>query len=447
VMTASWLAVQQLANHWHIGLSSPQSLVSVAAFVLSTRLARREDGRQMPSFWAYVLPATSVVGYTIGLSYARASGSVTTAALVIDAVLGLILAVAYLRLSHSSLWDYLTNIRGSLLAAAAVNWGFGLVSIAETNNYGAMFAYLAASTAILVWYGLVYGSRIAIFAIYGAGVVLAIDGDVAFGSAVRPSGFELEFATAILALVTALATFVLEAKLTRLKGTLIRWAIPLGIVLVPSACYTIATSAVSFANQSTSDIARFIAVSVVSIVGVLLGIRIGNRGITTATTTSLMLALVPGIWFRIAEITTNPSITAETRALLVAVTVYALVYIYRKNTHVSLPSLVIWGIPVVISLSVTFIDAMNAVHRTLTAEDWIRFAILMGAGALFLVVGAMRRIAGMFYPGLFTVVVSVIPYAWSNGGYLFPVLLVISGLIVWAAIRLDRFSGWLKALD
>jgi len=264
---------------------------------------------------------------------------------------------------------------------------------------------------------------------------------------VRPSGFELEFATAILAIVTALATLVLEARLKRFGGTLIRWAIPLGIVLVPSACYTIATSAVSFAQQSTSDIARFIAVSVLSIVGVLLGLRIGNRGITTATTTSLMVALVPGIWFRIAEISTSPSITNETRALLVAVTVYSLVYIFRKNTHISLPSLVIWGIPVVISLSMTFIDAMNAVHRTLTAEDWIRFAILMGAGALFLVVGAMRRVAGMFYPGLFTVVVSVIPYAWSNGGYLFPVLLVISGLIVWAAIRLDRFSGWLKALD
>ena len=450
-LVTGWLLAYYLTDKFHIGVSSISSLVAVALFVAITVLARRDQSKSIPGAWAYVLPSTSLVGYIVGVgsvtSLAGGRTAIPAAGLVFDACLALVITVSYLRLANSKLWHELRNVRSSLAASAAVNWAFGLYSALNLENSTFTFVYLLATTAVVLWYGWTYQHRLAIFGIYVMGVVLAADADVAFGAQVNPSGYGLEFVTAILAAMTAIGTYVLEAKVQRFKGTLVRWAAPLGIVLVPSACYTIVTSAVSFAHQSSSSVTRFIAVSVISTVGVLVGIRIGNRGITTATTTSLMVALVPGLWYRIEDISTSPSITAETRALLVAVTFYVLVYIYRRNTHISLPSLVVWGVPVVISLSMTFIDAMNAVHRSLNAEDWIRFAILMSAGALFLVVGAMRRIAGMFYPGLLTVVVSVIPYAWSNGGYLFAVLLVIAGLIVWAAIRLDRFSGWLKALD
>jgi len=59
------------------------------------------------------------------------------------------------------------------MAAAAINWGFGLVSVAQTDSSSTVFVYVAATTAVLVWYGWTYSSRLAIFAIYGAGVALA----------------------------------------------------------------------------------------------------------------------------------------------------------------------------------------------------------------------------------------------------------------------------------
>jgi hypothetical protein len=91
---------------------------------------------------------------------------------------------------------------------------------------------------------------------------------------------------------------------------------------------------------------------------------------------------------------------------------------------------------------------MSALNQSaLTSEDWIRFGIVMGTGTSFLALGAIRRVAGLFYPGLITVVVTVLPYSWHAGGLFWAVLLLLAALIVWVAIKLDRFTGWLKALD
>jgi len=334
----------------------------------------------------------------------------------------------------------------SLVLSALLSWGTGALLVltqadALGNHYLSVLAYLALSSGIAVWYGLSYGNHMAVYATYGLGAGVAVMANV-WTNWAGPEVFGL-----IAAGYAILGNRIREAKIAKFKGTLVRWGLPLGIFLVTSAGYSVSYAASRFSTQTALEAGRFIAVGIVSTIGVLAGIRLGNRGITTASTTALMLALVPGLWFRIEDLTASATTRNETKALLVAVTVYSLTYIFRKNTSASLPSLVIWGVPVVIALSLSFTDALSATSHVLTAEDWIRFGVVMSAATTFLVLGAIRRIAGMFYPGLLTVVATVSPYSWQQGGFFWVVLLALAALIVWVAIRLDRFTGWLKALD
>jgi uncharacterized membrane protein (UPF0136 family) len=74
-----------------------------------------------------------------------------------------------------------------------------------------------------------------------------------------------------------------------------------------------------------------------------------------------------------------------------------------------------------------------------------------------LVLGALRRLGGLFVPGAIGVVASALPYAWkqitAQSWGLWVVLILVAALLVFVAIRLEQFrkgsksaSSWLKEL-
>ena len=74
-----------------------------------------------------------------------------------------------------------------------------------------------------------------------------------------------------------------------------------------------------------------------------------------------------------------------------------------------------------------------------------------------LVLGTMREVAGLFYPGLIGVLLTALPYGFKqtqkDQWFLWVLLLLIAGVMVWLALRLERMrkagrtsSAWLREL-
>jgi hypothetical protein len=226
------------------------------------------------------------------------------------------------------------------------------------------------------------------------------------------------------------------------------WGLPVLFAALPSTILTIATSTTPISAQSDSQIWRFVLVNVLAALVLVSGIRLGKRGLVWPTTTTLLIGLVPNLYYRIDDAFPDVSVQNEMKGLLFATTSYVLIYLFRKTQKLAVPSVVAVGIPAVISISVLFVDTLGALqHNQLEANDWIRFLVLIVVGTAFLTLGAIRKVAGLFYPGIVSVLVAAIPYAWQKTNYgSWVVLLLLAGLIVWVAIRLERFTGWLKEL-
>ena len=166
-----------------------------------------------------------------------------------------------------------------------------------------------------------------------------------------------------------------------------------------------------------------------------------------------MFEFVPALWYGIANFFSDygQSFVTELRGLLIAVTVYVVQTILRRAVHLKINSIVIWGIPAVVSLAPTLIDVWAALGHHVEASDWVRFVVLVSVSTGFLVIGAIRKLSGLFYPGFIGVITAIVPYAFSSnaGGGLWIVgaLVALAALIIWVAVRIDRFTGWLKELQ
>jgi hypothetical protein len=104
-----------------------------------------------------------------------------------------------------------------------------------------------------------------------------------------------------------------------------------------------------------------------------------------------------------------------------------------------------------------FLTFTSIGNTSLTEVDWWRFGILMGATVTLLVVGALRSLGGLFFPGLVGVIVGVLPYAFQpiarESWFLWVVLLIIAAVMVWIAVRLEQLrklgktgASWIKTL-
>ncbi|MFM5905645.1 MAG: hypothetical protein ACKORF_06035 [Micrococcales bacterium] len=448
---AAWLLLDQdlvLAQLFNFG--------AILSFIVTTWLLRRNPAGFNLNSWSVVLPVVSSLSIVIGLTLRGMNPVVNQPKLLWDLewIIGLALSVAYLFASRHRALKGLDRARNSTMASAALSWLLSAPYVVVLPSPGALeghwvaLAYFGISLLNLFTFARKFASKTALFVGYPIAILFALALRQLLRDlfAVNVNGPEL-FALG-LTIWTFLASWLYLKTFEAPRRTLYSWGIPAGTALLPSAAYLAFNSSQPLSAQSTEDVLRLVLLAIVATGLLVAGMRIGNLGLTAASTTALLVALVPSLYYRIDDIFTSVALRGEMKALLVAVTVYVLLYLLQRTRKIELPSLVAWGLPTVIALSVTLIDALNALQKTtLDTEDWVRFAVLIAVGTAVLVLGAIRKIGGFFYPGLISVLAAAIPYAFKPGGIgLWLILLSLAALIVWVAVRLDRFTGWLKQL-
>lgn len=453
-----WVLASQSFYEWHFPLSQLFNFAAIISFVLATWLLSRNPKGFNLDAWSIVLPIVSGISILIGLSYrfiffAYDAQKVGEWLLEAEWLIGLALAVAYLFISKNPVLENLGKAQRSALASASfswlLTWPIVLTSSMSTSaNAARLMVFSLLSIAAL----LVFSSRFKAKWAMLLGYIVALPFALGFDQLSRSIfGWKLDGPELISAALTAVAvacSVLYRQTFGKPKTTDYSWGLPVLFAALPSTVLTIATSSTPISSQTDSQIWRFVLVNVLAAAVLVTGIRVGKRGLVWPTTATLLIGLVPNLYYRIDDAFPDVRVQNEMKALLFATTAYVLIYLVRKTQKLAVPSVVAIGIPAVMSISVLFVDTLGALQQNqLEANDWIRFLVLIVVGTAFLTLGAIRKVAGLFYPGIVAVLVAAIPYAWQKTNYgSWVVLLLLAGLIVWVAIRLERFTGWLKEL-
>ncbi len=453
-----WVLASQAFYQWHFPLSQLFNFAAIISFVIATWLLNRNPKGFNLDAWSIVLPIVSGISVLIGLSYrfiffAHDAQKIGDWLLEAEWLIALALAVAYLFISRDPVLENLGKAQRSALASASLSWllAWPIVLTSSMNisaNAARLMLFSALSIAALLVFATRYKPKWAML----LGYIVALPFALGFDQLTRSAfGWKLdgpEFISAALTAVAVTCSVLYQRTFGKPKTTDYSWGLPVLFASLPSTVLTIATSTTPISSQTDSQIWRFVLVNVLAAAVLVTGIRIGKRGLVWPTTATLLIGLVPNLYYRIDDAFPDVRVQNEMKALLFATTAYVLIYLLRKTQKLAVPSVVAVGIPAVISISVLFLDTLGALQQNqLEANDWIRFLVLIVIGTAFLTLGAIRKMAGLFYPGIVAVLVAAIPYAWQKTNYgSWVVLLLLAGLIVWVAIRLERFTGWLKEL-
>jgi len=257
-------------------------------------------------------------------------------------------------------------------------------------------------------------------------------------------------------LTSGLVAASIDALREKWKSMVIFGA-PLLTIGIPSAIFAWGYVTHKLSTLEAGQLTRVLALTIGGALLVVLGVRLGNLGLTVAGATPLALALVPNIWFRIEDAFSGRT-QMEIKALLVGVLLFAALRAIFAALEASLKSIIYIGIPVIIAIGPAMLDALGALSQpTLTREDWLRFFIVISGSLVLLIVGSIRKLGGLFVPGAVGVIISALPYAWaqisSQNWALWFVLILVATLLVMVAIRLEQFkvgarsaSNWMREL-
>lgn len=246
-------------------------------------------------------------------------------------------------------------------------------------------------------------------------------------------------------------------RVIKFKTSLISLGLPLAALLIPSILYSYNSIALPFEQIGQIDVVRVIGVLVIALVATVLGVRQGSLGATVVGGVSLALVVIPVTWFRAGD-AENSETTISLRSLVIGAILFGLFAILRRADRVPNNSYIYIGIPTVVALAPSLFLTIAALNNpTLTNVDWYRFGIIIVVSLTLLIVGALRSLGGMFFPGLIGVLVGVLPYAFkpiaAQSWFLWVILLLIAGIMVWIAVRLEQLRklgkssvSWVKTL-
>jgi hypothetical protein len=335
-----------------------------------------------------------------------------------------------------------------------------IYSLTQNVNEEATAYRLVASTAILAAYSLFRFSKessrlwaiLEYTGLLGLGLSLAQLVEVLAPDLLEgPELFGIGAAGAI-----ALGNMNLK-KVFDFKSTLFTYGLPLFTLVLPSIIHTYTTLDTSIQLTSPTQITRILAVLVIALLALILGMRNGNLGIAVAGGASLSLLILPITWAN-AEQSADYETTVALRALGISLFLFLLLGGLRSINKLPDSSYLYLGIPSVVALGPSLFLTFTSIGNTsLTEVDWWRFGILMVATVTLLVVGALRSLGGLFFPGLVGVIVGVLPYAFQpiarESWFLWVVLLLIAAVMVWIAVRLEQLrklgksgASWIKTL-
>ncbi len=242
----------------------------------------------------------------------------------------------------------------------------------------------------------------------------------------------------------------------KFKSTWFSWGLPISVVLLPSILFTYASLNEGFEQLSVGQVSRLLLTLLASIGLLIFGVRLGNLANATMGIAGLALVVLPNTAMHSGSVV--PDSQVETTSLVAGILLFGFLALLGKYGKVHGNSLLFIGIPVVIALSPALVKSLIALGSpSLSAVDWWRFGLVLAAALTLLIVGTLREVAGMFYPGLLSVLMSALPYGFRQNEpgawFLWVLLLLVAGVMVWLSVRLERMrkagrnsTSWLKEL-
>jgi len=260
----------------------------------------------------------------------------------------------------------------------------------------------------------------------------------------------------VLSALAILGVHQVALKHLKLKTTLFSWGFPIGVALLPSTFFTYTAWGVSFADLGLDQISREVITILVSIALLTLGLRRGNLANASMGIAGLALLVVPAVASQSDGL--GSAWQVQNTAMVVGILIFAILAIARLGGKITGTSRLFLGIPITITLAPALFNALVALAKPeLQPLDWWRFGIVLIVALTMLVLGTMREVAGLFYPGLIGVLLTALPYGFKqtqkDQWFLWVLLLLIAGVMVWLALRLERMrkagrtsSAWLREL-
>ena len=267
------------------------------------------------------------------------------------------------------------------------------------------------------------------------------------------SGPELYSLPILLAVLVGHAFFLPRVTL---RSSWVTWGIPMGVGVLPSAFETAVSASTAFAELSALQIGRVILVLTLSTALLVFGVRLGNLANTTVGLVGLSLILVPNTALQSGQVL--PGAQVESTALVIGVLAFVALAVAKRQGLLKGRSTIFIGIPVAIIMGPALVRSLIALaNPSLTNIDWWRFGILLTAGLALLIVGALRELGGMFFPGLASVLLTALPYAFMQSKdqewFLWVVLLIVATVMIWVALRLEKLrklgrdsANWVREL-
>ncbi len=462
-IAAIWLFINHFTSGATLVLAEFYSVSGALVFLLSSRLLKRAETDVNLTQWRYVLPFIFLAGTVLGVSQLSLQSFASDWLEVLLANAIGLAAFFGSRVKFDS--DALARTR-ALRAVGVISWALALY--VSLNDNGAEDWLYEGQLLREVIIGVTVAATMLVFARLERSRAFVIAGYATSVLAGSVTGGYLNFvisfdvpelftaAIALALLASGLVASSVEVVSTKWRSMAV-FGLPLLTVGVPSAIYSWGSVTQKLATLDASQLTRVLALTIGGALLVVLGVRLGNLGLTVAGAAPLALSLVPNIWFRIEDAFSGRT-QLEIKALFVGLLLYAALRAIFAAIGTSMKSIVYIGIPVIIAIGPAMLDALGALSQpTLTREDWLRFVIVLSGSLVLLVIGALRKIGGLFVPGAVGVVISALPYAWaqisSQNWALWVVLILVATLLVMVAIRLEQFktgartaSNWMREL-
>lgn len=267
------------------------------------------------------------------------------------------------------------------------------------------------------------------------------------------SGPELYSLPVLVAVLVGHAFFLPRVML---KSSWVAWGVPMGVGLLPSAFDTAVVASTPFEDLTAMQITRVLLVLAISIGLLVFGVRLGNLANTAVGLAGLALLLVPNTALQSDRFLAGTAV--ESTALIIGALVFIALAVARRQGLLRGRSTIFIGIPVAIIMAPALVRSLLALaNPSLTGVDWWRFGILLAAGLTLLIVGSLRELGGMFFPGLASVLLTALPYAFMQSKdqewFLWVVLLIVATAMIWVALRLEKLrklgrdsANWVREL-
>lgn len=264
----------------------------------------------------------------------------------------------------------------------------------------------------------------------------------------------------IMSIAITAAVFLGNQSITQVrefKTSLIKNGLPFATLIVPSIIYSYAALSSSFDALAIDQLIRILVLITVSLVSFVLAMRQGNLGFSIVGGSSLALMVLPISWVRAGD-TSNPESALSLRSVVIAAFLWALLALLTRVKALPRTSYIYFGIPMAVAIAPTLFISIQALGSPkLTSVDWWRFGITVCVSLVLLIVGSLRSLGGLFFPGLVGIFLGVLPYAFkpiaSRSWFLWMILLLIAAIMVWIAVRLEQMRkvgksslSWVKAL-